>query len=166
MLQIREGLVVPGFVLGQPDLNPGAKLVFSILCHVAEEAGQDHCSPNQKSLAAWIGQSRRSVQNHLSELAKAGFIQVSPGEQTKAATYRILMWPVGQPQQRQEFRLPRRQSRGDETSWHREAGFEAMGMIWIRKSETAARERSAGRGGPALMSQPLFNFVHGELPLA
>lgn len=90
--QVSGGLVVPDFVLAQPDLKPGAKLLYSALCRCAK--GADHCSPSQKHLALWIGPSLRSVQNHLNGLAEAGLIQVLPGKQSKTSMYRLLVRPV------------------------------------------------------------------------
>jgi hypothetical protein len=100
--QVSGGLVVPDFVLAQPDLKPGAKLLYSALCRCAE--GADHCSPSQKHLALWIGQSLRSVQNHLNGLAEAGLIQVLPGKESKTSMYRLLVQPVDACSQQQGFR--------------------------------------------------------------
>lgn len=92
MSQTSGGLVIPDFVLARLDLQPGAKLLYSALCRCADEAGD--CSPSQKSLALWIGQSTRSVRNHLIGLAEVGLIQVIPSEQGKTPIYRLLIRPV------------------------------------------------------------------------
>lgn len=103
-LYIRDGLVVPPFVLGLPNLNQGAKLVYAALCHITKSAGQNHCAPGQKNLSAMLGQSVRSIQNHLIELARNGFITISTGYPGDFAIYQLAVRPVVLAHQQQKCR--------------------------------------------------------------
>lgn len=105
MLIQKESVMIPGFVLSLSDLSPGAKLLYSALCHVSAKTGQDQCSLGQRSMAQWIGQSIRSVQNHLDGLAKAELIQIIPATSTgTASTYRILIKPADPRQRKKSYR--------------------------------------------------------------
>lgn len=111
-LYIRDGLVVPPFVLGLPNLNQGAKLVYAALCHIAKLAGQDHCAPGQKILSAMLGQSVRSIQNHLIELVRNGFIIISTGYPGNFAIYQLVVRPVVPAHQQQKCRPAAPQAAG------------------------------------------------------
>ena len=87
----RRGKIVPDFIMNVPGLTLGSRVLYGTLCNSAGE--KDHCWPSQKYLAKSINQSIRSVQNHLKELAKAGFIRVGK-RPLRGNLYRLLMHPA------------------------------------------------------------------------
>lgn len=87
----KRGKIVPDFIMNVPGLTLGSRVLYGTLCNSAGE--KDHCWPSQAYLAKSINQSIRSVQNHLKELAKAGFIQVSK-RPLRGNLYHLLMHPA------------------------------------------------------------------------
>ena len=87
----KRGKIVPDFIMNVPGLTLGSRVLYGTLCNSAGE--KDHCWPSQAYLAKSINQSIRSVQNHLKELAKAGFIQVGK-RPLRGNLYHILMHPA------------------------------------------------------------------------
>jgi DNA-binding transcriptional regulator YhcF (GntR family) len=72
---LRKGFtVIPNYILRNPELSPGARLTYTLLLSYAWQEGS--CFPGQKRLAADIGLKERMVRYYLTELKKAGFIEV------------------------------------------------------------------------------------------
>lgn len=65
---------VPNFILANSKISPGAKLVFATLLSYAWH--NNYCFPGQDKMAKDIGITRQSVNTHIKELEKKGFIQI------------------------------------------------------------------------------------------
>lgn len=87
----KRGKIVPDFIMNVPGLTLGSRVLYGTLCNSAGE--KDYCWPSQAYLAKSINQSIRSVQNHLKELAKAGFIRVGK-RPLRGNLYHLLMHPA------------------------------------------------------------------------
>ena len=79
------GLTLPKTIASSRELSPGAKLVYSALCYFASSTGENQCSPEQVELSSCVGQSRRSIQNHLRDLSAAGLISITPRQKLRTA---------------------------------------------------------------------------------
>ena len=78
---------VPNFILRNPALSLGAKVVYAMFISYAWQ--NDSCFPGQERLAEDIGMSRSRVTEFISELAKAGFITIQRLGQGKTNIYTI-----------------------------------------------------------------------------
>ena len=78
---------VPNAVLKSDDISSGAKLVYSLLLSYAWH--NDYCFPGQDTLANDIGISRQSVNTHVKELEKKGFIKIKRLGQGRANLYEV-----------------------------------------------------------------------------
>ena len=71
----REGFTqVPNFILKNPGLSVGAKVVYAMFLSYAWH--NDSCFPGQERLALDMGMSRPSVTAFISELANARLISI------------------------------------------------------------------------------------------
>lgn len=70
---LAEGFVqVPVVVVFDRDLTAGAKTMYGALLWYAWKHGG---APSQEAMAEHLGGGRRTIQRHLSELEKAGYIE-------------------------------------------------------------------------------------------
>jgi DNA-binding transcriptional MocR family regulator len=71
----RDGFTqVPNFILRDPRLSVGAKVVYAMFLSYAWH--NDSCFPGQERLAADIGMSRSRVTEYVAELVAAGLVSV------------------------------------------------------------------------------------------
>jgi Helix-turn-helix domain len=83
---LRAGFTeIPNTILRNPDLTPGAKLVFMGLMSYAW--GKDSCFPGQERLAKDIGLHRVTVNKHIRELKEKGFLEVTRRGKTQTNLY-------------------------------------------------------------------------------
>ena len=78
---------VPNFVLTNPKLSVGAKLVYAMLLKYAWT--DDACFPGQQKLATDMGAGERSVRTYLKELEAANFLEVTQRGLGKTNLYRL-----------------------------------------------------------------------------
>ena len=78
---------VPNAVLKSKEISGGAKLVYSLLLSYAWHNG--FCFPGQERLAVDIGISRQSVNTHVKELQRKGFIRIVRRGQGRANVYEL-----------------------------------------------------------------------------
>jgi biotin operon repressor len=78
---------VPNAVLKSKEISSGAKLVYALLLSYAWH--NDYCFPGQERLAIDIGISRQSVNAHVKELARKGFIRIKRRGQGRANLYEV-----------------------------------------------------------------------------
>ena len=78
---------VPNAVLRSDKIGPGAKLAYTMLLSYAWH--NDYCFPGQDRLARDIGVSRQSVNTHVKELERQGFIKIKRQGQGKPNIYEI-----------------------------------------------------------------------------
>jgi len=72
---VRYGFVqMPNFVLRNPDLSMGAKVVYAMFLSYAWN--NDSCFPGQERLAQDMGMSRSRVTEFVGELERAGLISI------------------------------------------------------------------------------------------
>jgi hypothetical protein len=76
---------VPNFILKDPNLSLGAKVVYAMFLSYAWH--NDSCFPGQERLAADIGMSRSRVTEFISELNRAGLITIQRRGQGKTNIY-------------------------------------------------------------------------------
>lgn len=69
------GIFIPQALASNPNISPGAKLVYGRLARYAGDDGK--CHPAVKTLAAEVGLEARQTQRYLKELKNAGFIEVA-----------------------------------------------------------------------------------------
>lgn len=67
------GPILPQFILKMPS-SVGTKVMYALLCNHASD--KDHCWPSQKTLAARLACSVRSIKNYLVELIRERLIEV------------------------------------------------------------------------------------------
>ncbi|MEM1272165.1 MAG: helix-turn-helix domain-containing protein [Pseudomonadota bacterium] len=65
---------VPNAVLKSQEISVGAKLVYALLLSYAWH--NDYCVPGQERLAQDIGIARQTVNVHVKELERKGFIKI------------------------------------------------------------------------------------------
>lgn len=71
----RDGFTqVPNFILRNPDLSAGAKVVYAMFLSYAWH--NESCFPGQERLAQDIGMSRSRVSEFISELNRAGLVNI------------------------------------------------------------------------------------------
>ena len=78
---------VPNFILEDPKLSLGAKVVYAMFLRYAWH--DDQCFPGQKTLGEAIGMSRPRVTQYVSELEKAGMISIQRRGQGRTNLYTI-----------------------------------------------------------------------------
>lgn len=78
---------VPNAVLRSNEISSGAKLVYALLLSYAWH--NDFCFPGQERLASDIGISRQSVNTHVKELERKGFIRIKRLGQGRANLYEV-----------------------------------------------------------------------------
>lgn len=72
---VAEGFTqVPNFILRNPDISAGAKVVYSMFLSYAWH--NESCFPGQERLAQDIGMSRSRVSEFISELNRAGLVTI------------------------------------------------------------------------------------------
>ena len=76
---------VPNFILRNPDLSAGAKVVYSMFLSYAWH--NESCFPGQERLAQDIGLSRSRVTEFISELCRAGLVTVQRRGQGRTNIY-------------------------------------------------------------------------------
>ena len=85
------GPIVARYVMKNKDLSHGAKLVYAVLCNLAD--AQDHCWPTQSFIAAEVACSVSGLKNYIAELVAAKLIAVRTGMWGHSSTYYILEHP-------------------------------------------------------------------------
>src|ERR1044071_115625 len=84
----REGFTqVPNFVLKNPNLSPGAKLVYAMFLSYAWH--NDSCFPGQERLAGDMGLTRVRVTQLISELDRSSLVTIQRRGQGKTNLYTI-----------------------------------------------------------------------------
>jgi DNA-binding MarR family transcriptional regulator len=78
---------VPNAVLKSQEISAGAKLVYALLLSYAWH--NDFCFPGQERLAQDIGIARQTVNVHVRELERKGFIKVKRVGQGRANLYEV-----------------------------------------------------------------------------
>lgn len=78
---------VPNAILRSDAISPGAKLAYTMLLSYAWH--NDYCFPGQERLAKDIGNSRQSVNTHIKELERKGFIKIKRLGQGRPNLYEI-----------------------------------------------------------------------------
>jgi len=86
-LSTRGFTQVPNAVLRSGDISSGAKLVYALLLSYAWH--NDYCFPGQDRLAEDIGISRQSVNTHVKELERKGFVKITRKGQGRANLYAL-----------------------------------------------------------------------------
>lgn len=82
----RDGFTqVPNFILRDPRLSVGAKVVYAMFLSYAWH--NDSCFPGQERLAADIGMSRSRVTEYVAELVAAGLVTVQRRGQGQTNLY-------------------------------------------------------------------------------
>ena len=76
---------VPNFILRNPDLSAGAKVVYAMFLSYAWH--NESCFPGQERLAQDIGLSRSRVTEFISELSRAGLVTVQRRGQGRTNIY-------------------------------------------------------------------------------
>ena len=78
---------VPNFILKDPDLSVGAKVVYAMFLSYAWH--NDSCFPGQERLANDMGLVRSRVTQLITELEKAGLVTIQRRGQGKTNIYTI-----------------------------------------------------------------------------
>lgn len=78
---------VPNFILKNPDLSVGAKVVYAMFLSYAWH--NDLCFPGQETLAEAIGMSVSRVNEFVKALEAAGLVEIIRRGQGKTNLYRI-----------------------------------------------------------------------------
>ena len=78
---------VPNFILRDGNLSAGAKVVYSMFLSYAWN--NDHCFPGQERLAEDMGMSRSRVTEFVSELERAGMVEIQRRGQGRTNIYTI-----------------------------------------------------------------------------
>ena len=78
---------VPNFILEDPKLSLGAKVVYAMFLRYAWH--NDQCFPGQNTLSEAIGMSRSRVTQYVSELEKTGMISIQRRGQGRTNLYTI-----------------------------------------------------------------------------
>lgn len=86
-LSTRGFTQVPDAILKSGDISAGAKLVYALLLSYAWH--NDYCFPGQDRLAEDIGISRQSVNTHVKELQRKGFVKIERKGQGRANLYEL-----------------------------------------------------------------------------
>jgi len=86
-LSTRGFTQVPNAILKSGDISAGAKLVYALLLSYAWH--NDYCFPGQDRLAEDIGISRQSVNTHVKELERKGFVKIERKGQGRANLYEL-----------------------------------------------------------------------------
>ena len=82
----RDGFTqVPNFILRDPELSAGAKVVYAMFLSYAWH--NESCFPGQERLAQDIGLSRSRVTEFISELSRAGLVTIQRRGQGKTNVY-------------------------------------------------------------------------------
>jgi biotin operon repressor len=76
---------VPNFILRDPGLSPGAKVVYAMFLSYAWH--NESCFPGQERLAQDIGMSRSRVTEFISELSRAGLVTIQRRGQGRTNVY-------------------------------------------------------------------------------
>jgi hypothetical protein len=76
---------VPNFILRNPDLSAGAKVVYAMFLSYAWH--NESCFPGQERLAQDIGLSRSRVTEFISELSRAGLVTIQRRGQGRTNIY-------------------------------------------------------------------------------
>ena len=99
---------VPNFILKDPSLSVGAKVVYAMFLSYAWH--DDFCYPGQDRLAADMGMSRSRVTEWIGELVQSGLITVQRLGQGKTNHYTI-HFPVKSTVRRPDVGRPTSRSR-------------------------------------------------------
>ena len=78
---------VPNFILKDPNLSVGAKVVYAMFLSYAWH--NESCFPGQDRLAEDMGMSRSRVTEFVGELEKAGLVSIERRGQGKTNLYTI-----------------------------------------------------------------------------
>ena len=78
---------VPNAVLKSQEISAGAKLVYASLLSYAWN--NDYCFPGQDRMAKDIGIARQTVNVHVKELERKGFIKIKRVGQGRANLYEV-----------------------------------------------------------------------------
>jgi biotin operon repressor len=78
---------VPNFILENPEISLGAKVVYSMFLRYAWN--NDSCFPGQETLGNAIGMSRSRVTEFVTELENSGLITIQRRGQGKTNIYTI-----------------------------------------------------------------------------
>jgi DNA-binding transcriptional regulator YhcF (GntR family) len=71
---LRKGFtVIPNFILRNPSLSIGARMMYTLLLSYAWQEGS--CFPGQKRIARELGIKERMVRYYLTELQNSGFVE-------------------------------------------------------------------------------------------
>lgn len=100
---------VPNFILRNPDLSVGAKVVYAMFLSYAWH--NESCFPGQERLAQDIGMSRSRVTEFISELNRAGLVSIQRRGQGKTNVY-VVQFSVKATIRRPQLDVGRPTSRG------------------------------------------------------
>lgn len=100
---------VPNFILRDPGLSPGAKVVYAMFLSYAWH--NESCFPGQERLAQDIGMSRSRVTEFISELSRAGLVTIQRRGQGKTNIY-VVQFSVKATVRRPQGDVGRPTSRG------------------------------------------------------
>ena len=78
---------VPNFILKNPDLSVGAKVVYAMFLSYAWH--NDSCFPGQQRMAEDMGMSVSRVNEFIKTLEAAGFVEIVRRGQGKTNIYKI-----------------------------------------------------------------------------
>ncbi len=85
---VRGGFTqVPNFILENPDLSVGAKVIYAMFLRFAWH--NDYCYPGQQRLANDIGMSVGRVNQYIKQLEAAGLIEVKRRGQGRTNLYTV-----------------------------------------------------------------------------
>ena len=78
---------VPNFILENPDLSVGSKVVYAMFLRYAWN--DNHCFPGQDTLAKHIGMSIGRVNQFIKELESVGLVEIKKRGQGKTNLYKL-----------------------------------------------------------------------------
>jgi hypothetical protein len=89
-----NGILIPEAIARNPDLPPGAKLVYGRLCRYAGQQGM--CYPAVDTLAKEVGLKVRQTRYHIKLLIKKRFLQKTdrtlPDGRTRTSNLYMFLW--------------------------------------------------------------------------
>jgi len=98
---------VPNFILEDPTLSIGAKVIYAMFLRYAWH--NEQCFPGQKTLGEAIGMCRTSVTQYVNELDKAGLITVQRRGQGRTNLYTIRFQVISKVVRKNKARTSRSQ---------------------------------------------------------
>lgn len=83
------GAMIPLPVMAAPDLSPGAKLCYGVMCQFAGRDGR--CFPSERALAEKLRVSERSARSYVAELVSNGYIERERRSRSETNSY-FFLW--------------------------------------------------------------------------